>query len=149
LQDGVGRRLAGRGREFGTVTGRPRRCGWFDAAAVRQAVRLSGLHGVALTKLDVLDGLESLQICTGYRLGGRVLSRLPAGQAEQAAAEPVYERLDGWSGSAAGVTAWAGLPDGAMQYVRRIEAAIECPVALVSTGPDREHTIMLRDPFAD
>ncbi len=149
LQDEVGRRLAERGREFGTVTGRPRRCGWFDAAAAHQAVRLSGLNGIALTKLDVLDGLESLQICTGYRLGGRVLSHLPAGQAEQATVEPVYERLEGWPESTAGVTDWDRLPESAVRYVRRIEALIECPIALLSTGPDREDTIMMCDPFAD
>ena len=149
LQDGTGARLAERGREFGTVTGRPRRCGWFDAAAVRQAVRLSGMDGIALTKLDVLDGLESLEVCTGYRIGDRLLSRLPASQADQAAVEPVYERLEGWSESTAGATGWAQLPATAVKYVRRVEELIGCPVAMLSTGPDREDTIAMYDPFAD
>ncbi len=149
LKDDVGAHLAERGREFGTVTGRPRRCGWFDAAAVRQAVRLSGMDGIALTKLDVLDGLDALEVCTGYRIGGRMLSRLPASQAEQAAVEPVYERLEGWSESTAGATGWAQLPATAVKYVRRVEELIGCPVALLSTGPDREDTIAMYDPFAD
>ncbi len=149
LQDEVGAHLAERGREFGTVTGRPRRCGWFDAAAVRQAVRLSGMDGVALTKLDVLDGIGTLEVCTGYRIGERMLSRLPASQADQAAVQPVYERLEGWSGSTAGATGWAQLPATAVKYVRRIEELIGCPVALLSTGPDREDTITMYDPFAD
>ena len=149
LQDEVGARLAERGREFGTVTGRPRRCGWFDAAAVRQAVRLSGMDGIALTKLDVLDGIESLEVCTGYRIGDRMLTRLPASQAEQAAVEPVYERLEGWSESTAGATGWAQLPATAVKYVRRVEELIGCPVALLSTGPDREATVAMYDPFAD
>ncbi|MYE00128.1 MAG: adenylosuccinate synthase [Alphaproteobacteria bacterium] len=149
LQDEVGAHLAERGREFGTVTGRPRRCGWFDAAAVRQSVRLSGMDGVALTKLDVLDGIGTLEVCTGYRIGDRLLSRLPASQADQAAVEPVYERLEGWSGSTAGATGWAQLPATAVKYVRRIEELIGCPVALLSTGPDREDTITMYDPFAD
>ncbi len=149
LKDDVGAHLAERGREFGTVTGRPRRCGWFDAAAVRQAVRLSGMDGIALTKLDVLDGLDALEVCTGYRIGGRMLSRLPASQADQAAVEPVYERLEGWSESTAGATGWAQLPATAVKYVRRVEELIGCPVALLSTGPDREDTIAMYDPFAD
>ena len=149
LHDGVGARLAERGREFGTVTGRPRRCGWFDAAAVRQAVRLSGMDGIALTKLDVLDGIETLEVCTGYRLGDRLLSHLPASQADQAAVEPIYERLDGWPESTAGATGWAQLPATAVKYVRRVEELIGCPVALLSTGPDREDTITMYDPFAD
>ena len=149
LTDEIGAHLAERGREFGTVTGRPRRCGWFDAAAVRQAVRLSGMDGIALTKLDVLDGLESLEVCTGYRIGGRMLSRLPASQADQAAVEPVYERLEGWSESTAGATGWAQLPATAVKYVRRVEELIGCPVAMLSTGPDREDTIAMYDPFAD
>ncbi len=149
LHDEVGARLAERGREFGTVTGRPRRCGWFDAAAVRQAVSLSGMAGIALTKLDVLDGIESLEVCTGYRIGDRMLTRLPASQADQAAVEPVYERLEGWSESTAGATGWAQLPATAVKYVRRVEELIGCPVALLSTGPDREATIAMYDPFAD
>ena len=149
LHDEVGARLAERGREFGTVTGRPRRCGWFDAAAVRQAVSLSGMAGIALTKLDVLDGIENLEVCTGYRIGDRMLTRLPASQADQAAVEPVYERLEGWSESTAGATGWAQLPATAVKYVRRVEELIGCPVALLSTGPDREATIAMYDPFAD
>ncbi len=149
LKDDVGAHLAERGREFGTVTGRPRRCGWFDAAAVRQAVRLSGMDGIALTKLDVLDGLDALEVCTGYRIGERMLSRLPASQTEQAAVEPVYERLEGWSESTAGAKGWAQLPATAVKYVRRVEELIGCPVALLSTGPDREDTIAMYDPFAD
>ena len=149
LQDETGRRLAERGREFGTVTGRPRRCGWFDAAAVRQTVRVSGMDGIALTKLDVLDGLEILEVCTGYRLGDRLLTRLPASQADQARVEPVYERLEGWSESTAGATGWAQLPAMAVKYVRRVEELIGCPVTLLSTGPDREDTIAMYDPFAD
>ncbi len=149
LHDEVGARLAERGKEFGTVTGRPRRCGWFDAAAVRQAVSLSGMAGIALTKLDVLDGIESLEVCTGYRIGDRMLTRLPASQADQAAVEPVYERLEGWSESTAGATGWAQLPATAVKYVRRVEELIGCPVALLSTGPDREATIAMYDPFAD
>ncbi len=149
LQDETGRRLAERGREFGTVTGRPRRCGWFDAAAVRQTVRVSGMDGIALTKLDVLDGLEILEVCTGYRLGDRLLTRLPASQADQARVEPVYERLEGWSESTAGATGWAQLPATAVKYVRRVEELIGCPVTLLSTGPDREDTIAMYDPFAD
>ncbi len=149
LQDEVGARLAERGREFGTVTGRPRRCGWFDAAAVRQAVQLSGMDGIALTKLDVLDGIETLEVCTGYRIGDRMLTRLPASQADQAALEPVYERLEGWSESTAGATGWAQLPATAVKYVRRVEELIGCPVAMLSTGPDREDTIAMYDPFAD
>ena len=149
LQDEVGARLAERGREFGTVTGRPRRCGWFDAAAVRQAVQLSGMDGIALTKLDVLDGIESLEVCTGYRIGDRKLTRLPASQADQAAVEPVYERLEGWSESTAGATGWAQLPATAVKYVRRVEELIGCPVAMLSTGPDREATVAMYDPFAD
>ncbi|MCY3981557.1 MAG: adenylosuccinate synthase [Alphaproteobacteria bacterium] len=149
LRDQVGQHLAERGREFGTVTGRPRRCGWFDAVTVRQAVRLSGMDGIALTKLDVLDGIEILQVCTGYRVGDRLLSRLPASQAEQAVAEPVYEQLEGWPGSTASATGWARLPATAVKYVRRIEELIGCPVAMLSTGPDREDTIAMYDPFVD
>ena len=145
----IGERLGTRGHEFGTVTGRKRRCGWFDAVLVRQAVAVSGLTGIALTKLDVLDGFEELRICTGYRLGERTYDYLPPHPADQAAVEPVYEALEGWSGSTGGARSWVGLPAQAIKYIRRIEELIGCPVALVSTSPEREDTILVRDPFRD
>jgi adenylosuccinate synthase len=147
LQDEVGRRLGERGREFGTVTGRARRCGWFDAVLVRQSLAVNGAHGVALTKLDVLDGFERLQVCTGYRLGDRELDHLPAGQREQAAVEPLYETLEGWSESTQGARSWKDLPAAAVKYVRRLEELIEAPVVLLSTSPERDDTILVRDPF--
>jgi adenylosuccinate synthase len=149
LQDEIGQRLGERGHEFGTVTGRRRRCGWFDAVLVRQSVAVSGVTGVALTKLDVLDGLETIRICTGYRLNGRTLDHFPAHAADQAAVEPIYEEIEGWSESTAGARSWAQLPAQAIKYIRRIEELIRCPVALVSTSPEREDTILVRDPFAD
>ena len=149
LDDAVGQRLGERGREFGTVTGRKRRCGWFDAVLVRQAIQVSGVHGVALTKLDVLDGLDDLMICTGYRLGDRVLDHFPAHAADQAAVVPIYERFDGWSESTMGARSWAQLPAQAIKYIRRIEELTNCPVAMVSTSPEREDTILVRDPFVD
>lgn len=149
LDDAVGQRLGERGREFGTVTGRRRRCGWFDAVLVRQSCALSGVTGIAFTKLDVLDGLEEIRICTGYRLGDRTFDHLPAHAADQAAVEPIYETVEGWSGSTAGARSWAQLPARAIKYIRRIEELIACPVALVSTSPEREDTILVRDPFAD
>ena len=149
LDDSVGQRLGERGREFGTVTGRKRRCGWFDAVLVRQAIQVSGVHGVALTKLDVLDGLDDLMICTGYRLGDRVLDHFPAHAADQAAVVPIYERFDGWSESTMGARSWAQLPAQAIKYIRRIEELTNCPVAMVSTSPEREDTILVRDPFVD
>jgi adenylosuccinate synthase len=149
LKDEVGQRLGERGREFGTVTGRARRCGWFDAALVRQSVALNGVSGIALTKLDVLDGFEKLKICTGYRLAGETLGHFPAGLRAQAALEPVYEELDGWSQSTAGARATRDLPANAIKYVRRIEELIGAPVALLSTGPERDDTILMRDPFQD
>ena len=149
LEDEVGQRLGERGREFGTVTGRKRRCGWFDAVLVRQSVAVSGVTGIALTKLDVLDGLETIRICTGYRLGERTLDHFPAHAAEQMAVEPIYEEMPGWSESTAGARSWAQLPAQAIKYIRRIEELIQCPVALVSTSPEREDTILVRDPFAD
>ncbi len=147
LKDEIGRRLGERGAEFGTVTGRPRRCGWFDAVLARQSAWVSGLDGVALTKLDVLDGFERLRICTGYRLDGRELDFLPAGMTEQAAAEPVYEEVDGWSGSTRGARSWKELPGEAVKYVRRVEELIGVPVAMLSTSPEREDTILMKDPF--
>ena len=149
LDDAIGQRLGERGREFGTVTGRKRRCGWFDAVLVRQSVAVSGVTGVALTKLDVLDGLETIRICTGYRLGDRTLDHLPAHAADQAAVEPIYEEMAGWSESTAGARSWAQLPAQAIKYIRRVEELTRCPVALVSTSPEREDTILVRDPFAD
>lgn len=149
LTDAVGRHLGERGREFGTVTGRQRRCGWFDAVMVRQAVKTSGINGIALTKLDVLDGLETLKLCIGYRLHGRVIHHLPAAQGAQAAVEPIYESLDGWQESTQGARSWADLPATAIKYIRRIEELIECQVTLLSTSPEREDTILVRDPFVD
>ncbi len=148
LTDEIGERLGERGHEFGTVTARKRRCGWFDAVLVRQSCAISGVTGVALTKLDVLDGFETLKICTGYRLRGTVIDYLPANAAEQAECEPVYEEMDGWSESTAGARRWADLPAQAIKYIRRIEELIECPVASVSTSPERDDTILVRDPFA-
>ena len=148
LHDAVGKGLGERGREFGTVTGRPRRCGWFDACMVRQAVKIGGIQGLALTKLDVLDGLGELKICTGYRINGETFRRLPSAFQAQAAAEPVYETLEGWSGSTQGARSYAQLPAAAVKYVRRIEELVEAPVVLLSTSPDRDDTITLRDPFA-
>ena len=148
LHDATGKLLGERGHEFGTVTGRPRRCGWFDAAMVRQAVKIGGVDGLVLTKLDVLDGLPELKICTGYRVGGEVLKRLPAAMRAQAACEPVYETLPGWAGSTRGARSYAELPAEAVKYVRRIEELVEAPVMMLSTSPDRDDTIALRDPFA-
>ena len=144
----VGQKLGERGHEFGTVTGRQRRCGWFDAVLVRQAVAVSGVTGIALTKLDVLDEFETVRICTGYRLDGQTLDYLPAHAADQARVEPVYEEVEGWPGSTRGARSWADLPARAIKYVRRIEELIRCPVALVSTSPERDDTILVRDPFA-
>ncbi|MBE7218806.1 MAG: adenylosuccinate synthase [Caulobacteraceae bacterium] len=148
LRDEVGRRIGERGREFGTVTGRARRCGWFDAVLARQSVALNGVDGVALTKLDVLDGFESLQVCTGYRLNGLPLDHLPAAMADQQAIEPVYEELEGWSASTAGARSVRDLPAEAVKYVRRLEELIGAPVALLSTSPERDDTILMRDPFS-
>ena len=148
LHDATGKLLGERGREFGTVTGRPRRCGWFDACMVRQAVKVGGIEGLVLTKLDVLDGLPELRICTGYRIGGEVMKRLPASIAAQERAEPIWDVMPGWSGSTAGARSYAELPAEAVKYVRRIEELVEAPVVLLSTSPDRDDTIMLRDPFA-
>ncbi len=147
LVDATGQMLGDRGREFGTVTGRRRRCGWFDAALVRQAVKVGGIHGLALTKLDVLDGLPELRINTGYRIGDKIFSRLPAAPGAQAAAEPIFETIEGWSGSTRGARSWADLPAQAVKYVRRIEELVEAPVTLLSTSPERDDTILVRDPF--
>ncbi len=145
----IGATLGERGREFGTNTGRKRRCGWFDAVMVRQAIKFGGISGIALTKLDVLDGFAELNVCVGYRLDGEVIDHLPAATALQARVEPVYETMDGWSESTRGARSWAELPAQAVKYVRRIEELIEAPVALLSTSPERDDTILVRDPFAD
>ena len=149
LSDATGKLLGERGHEFGTVTGRPRRCGWFDAVLVRQAARLGGIHGLALTKLDVLDGLERLRVCVAYQLGGQTLHHLPAGMGAQAAARPVYEEMPGWPESTRGARSFADLPANAVKYVKRLEELVQCPAALISTSPAREDTILVRDPFAD
>ena len=149
LFDEVGRGLGERGHEFGTVTGRPRRCGWFDAVLVRQAVKLGGIKGLALTKLDVLDGMAQLKVCTAYTLGGQLLHHLPAGMGAQAAAKPVYEELEGWEETTRGARSFAQLPANAVKYVKRLEELVECPVALLSTSPDRDDTILVKDPFVD
>ena len=149
LHDETGERIGERGREFGTVTGRRRRCGWFDAVSVRQAIKVGGITGIALTKLDVLDGIERIGVCTGYELDGRRIDYLPAARSRQARVTPVYEELDGWADSTRGARSWAELPATAVKYVRRIEELIEAPVALLSTSPERDDTILVRDPFAD
>ena len=149
LTDDIGRTLGERGREFGTVTGRPRRCGWFDAVLVRQAVRINGIHGIALTKLDVLDGQRGLKVCVSYRLDGETLDYLPASVTRQSRVEPVYETLQGWGESTRGARSWADLPATAVKYIRRIEEIIGAPVALLSTSPERDDTILVHDPFVD
>jgi len=149
LHDADGDRLGERGHEFGTVTGRKRRCGWFDAVLVRQTCATSGVSGIALTKLDVLDGFNTLKICVGYDLDGTRLDYLPTAADQQARCTPVYEELEGWSETTAGARSWADLPGAAVKYVRRIEELIQCPVALLSTSPERDDTILVTDPFAD
>ncbi|GCA47897.1 MULTISPECIES: adenylosuccinate synthase [Sinorhizobium] len=149
LDDEIGRFLGERGHEFGTVTGRKRRCGWFDAALVRQSVAANGITGIALTKLDVLDGLDELKICVGYTLDGQQIDHLPASQAQQASAKPVYITLEGWKESTVGARSWADLPAQAIKYVRQVEELIGAPVALLSTSPERDDTILVTDPFED
>ena len=145
----TGERLGQRGHEFGTVTGRKRRCGWFDAVLVRQACAVAGVTGIALTKLDVLDGFETIRICTGYRLRGKVLDYFPAHAADQAQVEPIYEEMAGWQETTAGARSYADLPAQAIKYIQRVQELIETPIALVSTSPEREDTILIRDPFSD
>ena len=147
LDDEIGEGLGERGREFGTVTGRKRRCGWFDAVMVGQAAKVGGIDGIVLTKLDVLDGLGEIKVCVEYRLNDAALSRLPSSAADQAAVEPVYETMEGWHESTRGARSWADLPATAVKYIRRIEELISVPVALVSTSPERDDTIVVRDPF--
>ncbi len=149
LTEEIGERLGERGREFGVVTGRKRRCGWFDAVAVRQAIKTGGINGIALTKLDVLDGFDEIKFCTAYRCGGETYDYVPAGMTAQAALEPVYETAEGWRESTRGARSWADLPATAIKYIRRLEELIGAPVALLSTSPEREDTVLVRDPFAD
>lgn len=149
LKDDVGKRLGVRGKEFGTVTGRARRCGWFDAALVRQAVKVNGIRGIALTKLDVLDGLETLKVCTGYEIDGERIDHLPASAIRQSRVQPIYEEVEGWRESTCGARSWADLPATTVKYIRRIEELIRAPVHLLSTSPEREDTILVRDPFVD
>jgi adenylosuccinate synthase len=149
LTDALGEKLGSRGAEFGTVTGRKRRCGWFDSVLVRQTVVTGGIDGIALTKLDVLDTFEEIKICTGYNLDGRKIDHLPVDANEQARCVPIYEPVEGWSESTRGARSWAELPATAVKYIRRIEELIGAPVALLSTSPEREDTILVRDPFVD
>jgi len=149
LHDDIGKELGRIGNEFGTVTGRPRRCGWFDAVLVRQAVKICGITGIALTKLDVLDGFKEIKICIGYKHDGVMYDYLPASGKIQAGVEPIYETMPGWSESTKSARSWAVLPAQAIKYIRRIEELIECQVAMVSTSPKREDTILVRDPFVD
>jgi adenylosuccinate synthase len=149
LDDEIGRRIGQRGHEFGTNTGRPRRCGWFDAVLTRQCIKISGIDGVALTKLDILDGFDEIKVATHYRLDGEDIDYLPAGQGAQMRVEPVYETIEGWRGSTGGARSWVDLPAQAIKYVRRIEELIGAPVALLSTSPEREDTILVHDPFRD
>ena len=149
LTDAIGAKIGKIGNEFGTVTGRPRRCGWFDAVLVRQAVKICGITGIALTKLDILDGFETIKICVGYKHKGVLYDYLPASMKIQAEVEPIYEEMSGWSESTQGKRSWVDLPAQAIKYIRRIEELIECQVALLSTSPKREDTILVRDPFAD
>ena len=144
-----GEKLGSLGKEFGVVTGRKRRCGWLDAVAVRQAVKTGGIDGIALTKLDILDAFKELKICRAYKLGDKVIDYLPAGQQAQAAVEPIYDVCEGWNSSTRGTRSWADLPAQALKYIRRIEEMIEAPVILLSTSPERDDTILMKDPFAD
>ena len=143
----TGRKIGERGREFGTNTGRPRRCGWFDAVLVRQAVRTCGINGLALTKLDILDGFDTIDVCTGYRLDGKEIDHFPAGEGAQARVEPIYETIEGWKQPTANARSWADLPAQAIKYVRRIEELVGCPIALLSTSPEHEDTILVQNPF--
>ncbi|MGR7994912.1 adenylosuccinate synthase [Xanthobacter sp. ZOL 2024] len=149
LTDEVGKMLGSKGREFGVVTGRARRCGWFDAVLVRQTVRTCGIHGIALTKLDVLDGFTELKVCVGYKVDGKAIDYLPAETGAQARAEPIYEVMEGWQASTQGARSWADLPAEAVKYVRRVEELIGCPVAVLSTSPERDDTILVHNPFQD
>ncbi|MBO6946764.1 MAG: adenylosuccinate synthase [Rhodospirillales bacterium] len=149
LTEEIGQRLGERGREFGVVTGRKRRCGWFDAVLVRQSVKVNGITGIALTKLDVLDGLKELNVCVGYEIDGERIDHLPASTVRQGRVKPIYETLEGWDESTQGARSWADLPATAIKYIRRIEELIDAPVALLSTSPERDDTILVHDPFED
>jgi adenylosuccinate synthase len=149
LHDEIGRLIGTKGHEFGVVTGRPRRCGWFDAALVRQTVRTSGITGIALTKIDILDGFDEIKVCTGYHFDGELIDHLPASEAGQSRVTPIYETIPGWQGTTAGARSWADLPAEAIKYVRRIEELIGAPVTLVSTSPERDDTILVQNPFQD
>jgi adenylosuccinate synthase len=147
LFDEDGETLGQRGKEFGTTTGRKRRCGWFDAVMVRQAVELGGVNGLALTKLDVLDSFAEIKLCTGYRLDGQDLDHVPTLPSQQARLEPVYEVMEGWQSSTEGARSWKDLPALAIKYIRRIEELVGCPITLVSTSPKREDVILVQNPF--
>ena len=149
LDNDIGRTIGERGQEFGTNTGRPRRCGWFDAVLARQSVIVSGIDGLALTKLDILDGFDEIKVATHYRLDGKTIDYVPASQAAQARLEPIYETIEGWQGVTRGARSWADLPAQAIKYVRRIEELVGAPVALLSTSPQRDDTILVHDPFQD
>lgn len=147
LLNEIGEEIGRRGREFGVNTGRKRRCGWFDAVLVRQTVRTCGINGLALTKLDILDGFDTIEVCTGYKLDGKEIDHFPAGEGAQARVEPIYETIEGWKEPTASARSWADLPAQAIKYVRRIEELVGCPVALLSTSPEREDTILVQNPF--
>ena len=149
LHDETGQLIGDKGHEYGVNTGRRRRCGWFDAVLVRQTVKTCGINGIALTKLDILDGFDEIKICTGYRLDGAVIDRLPASQAAQGRIEPIYESFAGWDGTTAGARSWADLPAQAIKYVRYIEELVGAPVSLLSTSPERDDTILVHNPFQD
>lgn len=149
LTDEIGETIGRKGHEFGTVTGRKRRCGWFDAVLVRQVTKVAGIDGIAMTKLDVLDGFDEIKVCIGYMLDGQRIDRFPAGQNEQARVEPIWETFEGWTQSTRGARKWSELPAQAVKYVRQVEELIECPITLLSTSPEREDTILMKDPFAD
>jgi adenylosuccinate synthase len=149
LHDETGKLIGERGHEFGTVTGRSRRCGWFDAVLVRQTIKTCGIHGIALTKLDILDGFDEIKICTAYDLDGKIIDHLPANEEAQARVKPIYESFEGWKGATFGARAWIDLPAQAIKYIRRLEELIEAPVAMLSTSPERDDTILVHDPFLD
>ena len=147
LTDEIGEEIGRRGKEFGVNTGRKRRCGWFDATLVRQTARTCGIHGLALTKLDILDGFDTIKVCTGYMLDGQEIDYLPAGEGAQARVTPIYEEIEGWKEPTANARSWAQLPAQAIKYVRRVEELVGCPIALLSTSPEREDTILVQNPF--
>ncbi len=149
LDDEIGEMIGQKGHEFGVVTGRKRRCGWLDAVLLRQTIKVAGIDGIALTKLDVLDGFDEINVCVGYVLDGGEIHRLPAGHNAQARVKPIYQRFGGWKGSTRGARSWADLPAEAVKYVKTVEELIECPVTLLSTSPERDDTILMRDPFQD